>query len=89
MIVSTYYTSDTYKARIHEQLPSAPLKVGKIVYTASCTGGEDQAAKACVTKWYGAKAAVTLIEVSEEHLDLSEMPMQSRSLRLRFWQFRY
>jgi hypothetical protein len=88
MIVSTYYTNDTYKARIHEQLP-APLKVGKILYSASCTAGEDQAAKACVVKWYGAKAAESLIEVKEQDLNLSEMPIQSRSLRLRFWQFRY
>ena len=88
MIVSTYYTNDTYKARIHEQSPR-PKVVGKIVYSASCTAGEDLAAKACVTKWYGAKAAETLVPVDERTLDISNMPIQSRSLMLKYWEFRY
>jgi hypothetical protein len=87
MIVSTYYTCNTYKARIHEQTPT-PKKVGKIVYTASCTSSEDQAAIICVTKWYGAKAAETLEIVDERTLDLSQVPMQSRMLKLKFWEFR-
>lgn len=50
MLILTHYTAGTYKARI--------LGDGcKVVATATCTMGEEHAAKAVVTKAHGAAAA--------------------------------
>lgn len=56
MIVLTSYTAATYKAQIRSSL----AKGFKALYSATCTMGEEQAAKAVVAKWFSAAAADSL-----------------------------
>lgn len=53
MIVLTSHTAATYKAQIRSSLE----KGFKPLYSATCTMGEEQAARAVVAKWFSAAAA--------------------------------
>lgn len=62
MIILTSYTAATYKAQIR----SSVEKGFKVLYTATCTSGEEQAAKSVVAKWFSKAAADSVCELKDQ-----------------------
>lgn len=61
MIILVSNTYDTYKAQIRSSVEQG----FKQLYTASCTGGERQAAIAVVRKYFGEEAAETVAQITD------------------------
>jgi hypothetical protein len=63
MIILVSYTAATYKAQIRSDVSRG----FKTIYTATCTGGEIQAARAVLRKYYGEEAAASVRQITDRH----------------------
>lgn len=61
MIILVSYTAATYKAQIRSDVSRG----FKTLYTATCTGGEIQAARAVVRKYFGEESAASVRQITD------------------------
>lgn len=89
MIILVSYTSATYKAQIRSSFERGLQPI----YTATCTMGEEQAAKAVVRKYYGDAAAETVRQITDpaelqKHIgDFKSNPQRKQVFT--YWGFRH